>query len=1011
MNKPTRKELMDELAELRLRLEEAEDTLSAIRQGEVDALVVSGPEGDQIFTLKGADHSYRTLVETINEGAATLARDGKILYANRRLAELLQTPLERLIGSHLQDYVSPRDRPLVEALFQIHQEDHRDEVRLRAAKGAEVPCLLSVSRMPPEDFSAKLSLVVTDLREQKRQEEILAAGRLSRAILEQAEQAIVVCNARGIITQASQATLRLYQGNLLRQPFQEVLPLRLQVQGSAADLSSGELFSLSAVLQGEIFHGVEASCKRRDGRELYVLLNAGPLYDEQGSVLGCVVSLTDVTERKRAEEETQRLFNIIHAEKEKLTALVNNISDEVWFADTQKKFTLANPAALREFGLDTFEEIDVARLAESLEVYRADGSPRLIEESPALRALQGEMIRDLEEIIRTPATGELRYRQVSSSPVKDENGNIMGSVSVVRDVTERKAAEEALRRAHDELERRVEERTAALRLANEKLQREIEERRQAEARLRQSEARFAAFMKYLPGAAVLRDIQGRYIFANETWERLTGQKQGTWQGKTAENIWPPPRARNIRDADFAILSKGGPAQSLEELDLPDGRHYFLVQRFPIPDESGLPYMVGSIAVDISARRRAEMEATRQAAVVAGMNRILRETLSSETEAELGRTCLAVAEELTASRFGFIDEINEQSNFDALAFSDPGWELCTISPVLDLAHLKNIKPVGLLARPVGEGKTLMTNNPSSHPDASGTPEGHPPLTAFLGVPLRQGGRTIGLVGVGNKAGGYTLADQKSLESLAPAIVEALSHYRSRETLKKSEKKLRFLADQLLTAQENERKRLAAELHDELGHALLTLKLVLSSIAKELFPTQENLKQEIQYQLVYLDEVIEEVRRLYSDLSPGNLEDLGLTDALHALIENFASLQGHIAWEADLPDLDGLFSLPVQTIIYRTVQEALTNIGKHADPEHVTVTAVKEGSQVRFAIQDDGSGFDVSRVLGGQGAGGGLGLAAMEERLHMVGDSFAIQSREGEGTRLSFTIPIPPEGERS
>jgi signal transduction histidine kinase len=114
--------------------------------------------------------------------------------------------------------------------------------------------------------------------------------------------------------------------------------------------------------------------------------------------------------------------------------------------------------------------------------------------------------------------------------------------------------------------------------------------------------------------------------------------------------------------------------------------------------------------------------------------------------------------------------------------------------------------------------------------------------------------------------------------------------------------------------------------------------------------------------------------------------------------------------DLPDLDGLFSQPVQTIIYRLIQEALTNIGKHANPEHVTVAAVQEGSQVHFAIQDDGRGFNMAQVLGGHVAGRGIGLAAMEERLNIVGGSFAIHSREQEGTRLSFTIPILPEGER-
>jgi signal transduction histidine kinase len=104
---------------------------------------------------------------------------------------------------------------------------------------------------------------------------------------------------------------------------------------------------------------------------------------------------------------------------------------------------------------------------------------------------------------------------------------------------------------------------------------------------------------------------------------------------------------------------------------------------------------------------------------------------------------------------------------------------------------------------------------------------------------------------------------------------------------------------------------------------------------------------------------------------------------------------------LPDLDRLFSLPVQTIIYRIVQEALTNIGKHANPEHVTVTAAQEGPLVRFVIQDDGKGFDLAEVLDSTK---GLGLASMEERLNMVGGSFEIKTAKNKGTRLSFSIPV-------
>ena len=93
--------LRAKLAELRARLREAEGTLDAIRSGHVDALVVYGKAGEQIFTLKGADHSYRRMVETMSEGAATVGPDGTILYGNGRLAEMLETPLERLIGARM----------------------------------------------------------------------------------------------------------------------------------------------------------------------------------------------------------------------------------------------------------------------------------------------------------------------------------------------------------------------------------------------------------------------------------------------------------------------------------------------------------------------------------------------------------------------------------------------------------------------------------------------------------------------------------------------------------------------------------------------------------------------------------------------------------------------------------------------------------------------------------------------------------------------------------------------
>jgi PAS domain S-box-containing protein len=149
----------------------------------------------------------------------------------------------------------------------------------------------------------------------------------------------------------------------------------------------------------------------------------------------------DITARKQAEDEAGRLMVAVQQERDRLSALLNSITDEVWFADKERKFTLVNRSALQEFGDSDVNGIKVETLAQSLEVFRSDGSPRPVEEAPPLRALAGEVIKDQEEIVRTPSKGELRYRQVSAAPVKDAAGNVIGSVLVVRDITEQKRAE------------------------------------------------------------------------------------------------------------------------------------------------------------------------------------------------------------------------------------------------------------------------------------------------------------------------------------------------------------------------------------------------------------------------------------------------------------------------------------------------------------------------------------------------------------------------------------------
>ena len=156
-----------------MRLEEAEETLRAIRKGEVDALVVSGPQGDQVYTLKGAEQPYRVYVETMNEGAVTLDPGGTILYCNGRLAELLLRPSEQVIGSSIYRFIGPTDTVSFGSAFQRgKQEASRVEISLKRGDGQLVSVYLSFNPLMTDEVSA-VCMVVMDLTERKRAEQQL----------------------------------------------------------------------------------------------------------------------------------------------------------------------------------------------------------------------------------------------------------------------------------------------------------------------------------------------------------------------------------------------------------------------------------------------------------------------------------------------------------------------------------------------------------------------------------------------------------------------------------------------------------------------------------------------------------------------------------------------------------------------------------------------------------------------------------------------------------------------
>lgn len=309
---------VEQVEELRARLEEAEETLRAIGSGEVDALVVIGPEGERIFTLQGAEHPYRQLVESISEGAVTMSSDGSILYCNRSFAALLGIPLEQLLGAQVADFISPADAGVFKRLLEHGLNGSgKEELMLASPDGSLMSAYLSINPLQLGDIRAAC-MVVTDLTEQKRLEEVVRAETLARLILEQASEAIVVCDTEGRIIRASRQAYDLSAMNLHAEMFENVFPLcsnqrPVEEQGARNRRSRSPLTS---ALEGDLTLGYEATFNRHDGQSFFLVLNASPLLSQEQEILGCVVTLMDVTKRRRAEEQ----LRIAHEELEQRVA-------------------------------------------------------------------------------------------------------------------------------------------------------------------------------------------------------------------------------------------------------------------------------------------------------------------------------------------------------------------------------------------------------------------------------------------------------------------------------------------------------------------------------------------------------------------------------------------------------------------------------------------------------------------------------------------------------------------
>jgi len=310
----------------------------------------------------------------IAEGAVTVAADGSVLYANARFAEMIQRSPGELLGIPISSCVAAEHLENFSVLLSESSKGRvTAEIELRSRLGDRIPAQLTLSPFRTADLVAT-AVVITDLREQKRKEQMLAEGRLAKLVLEHSHSGIAVCDQEGRIILASRRIREISGENPLFRDFDELLPLEIIEHPG----ETPRLFSAHEILSGAVHKAIEAQLVRSDRAPVSLLVSAGRVESDTGETLGCVITLLDISERKAVEEVLRRSEKLAAAGRIAGT-LAHEINNPL-SAVTNLLFLLQNsgldPAHQHYVDLAASELARVSRIARNtLSFYREAASP------------------------------------------------------------------------------------------------------------------------------------------------------------------------------------------------------------------------------------------------------------------------------------------------------------------------------------------------------------------------------------------------------------------------------------------------------------------------------------------------------------------------------------------------------------------------------------------------------------------------------------------------------------
>ena len=671
-----------------------------------------------------------------------------------------------------------------------------------------------------------------------------------------------------------------------------------------------------------------------------------------------------------------------------------------WELDVVNDLLTWSDEVYRIFGLQP-QEFNAAYEA-FLEAVHPDDRA-MVDDAYSTSIRDGRDSYELEHRIVKRSSGEVRIVHEKCEHIRDETGQIIRSTGMVHDITERKQAEAALRKAHDELELRVRERTKELAVTNRELVKEITERKEVERQLR---IRTTA-MEAAANGIIITNPDGCIQWTNPALNQITGYAGRELVDQNMRIFNSGVHDPNYYHQMWSTILSGQVWRGEVTNRRKDGSLYIEEQTItPVRDENDQIQHFIAIKQDITERKRAEAELAERNTELQALSLAEHEQRRfSESLAEaalvlnksmkLDEVLPLILEQVEAVipyQLAIVMMFDGESFYDASHAGDPRWsqnlsQVMNRFPLVDFPLLKKMRQSHLpvLISDTQKEKSWMI--------VHGLEWGR----SILCVPLLAENQVIGFLNLlAEQPDFFTAEMEDRLVAFASHAAVAIQNAWLFEQVRASSERLQSLSRRLVEIQENERLYIARELHDEAGQMLTALMLDLVALESQAHHPEAVLKKVTEMEQA-LNAVSENLHNVAMALRPASLDHLGLVPALRQYVESIGE-RYRLRVSFSSGNFQERLSANMETELYRIVQEALTNVARHAHAAQVDVILTIRDCKLIVMVEDDGNGFDPENVPDT----GHLGLFGMRERAEMIGGQLVIESKPGKGTTVIVEV---------